>query len=397
MTSTALDLKEKILYVSQHVKDKEPALVYVAPSLDLLDSLETKRKACSINPKVITAKLKEFGLGGKVKNIQAGPVVTRYEIQLAAGVKLSQVRSVSEDLAVALMTEKVRILAPIPGTSLVGIEIKNEIPEVIGLKAVMSGLGLDRKEELPLIIGVDTTGKPVVWDLAKMPHLLIAGQTGSGKSIGLNAMILSLIYTKTPEELSLVLVDPKRVEMAGYKGVPHVRNLITEPEDAVSMFNRLVSEMEIRYNTLADAGVRNITSFNKVSETKMPYIVVMVDELADLIMSAGKEFETQVVRLAQKARAVGIHLVLATQKPVVKVITGLIKSNMPSRISYQVSSKMDSRVILDQNGAEALIGRGDMLALLPGCGEPERFHGAWVSDSEIQKVTDFLKRGKYGI
>jgi S-DNA-T family DNA segregation ATPase FtsK/SpoIIIE len=361
-----------------------------------------------MDPIALEKKLSEFGLEGKVVTVKSGPVISRYEVKLAPGIKLSQVKSISEDLAIALMSDKVRIQAPIPGTSLVGIEVANDKPSIIGLRTVLSKLfGINniehkkkynnamehRKERtaeytLPMAIGVNTIGNPVIFDLVKMPHLLIAGQTGSGKSVCLNDIIMTILYTKSPEECRLVLVDPKRVEMTSYKDIPHLwRPIVTEPEDATEVFGSLITEMESRYKILEEHKVRNIKSYNElVGVTKMPYIVAVVDEMADLMMTSGKELEAQIVRLAQLSRAVGIHLILATQKPIVKVITGLIKSNMPSRISFQVGSKGDSRVILDVNGAEKLIGRGDMLMIHPGCSEPERFHGAWVSDGEIETV-----------
>jgi S-DNA-T family DNA segregation ATPase FtsK/SpoIIIE len=287
------------------------------------------------------------------------------------------------------MSGHVRILAPIPGTGLIGFEIPNKEPATIGLNKVLTEY--DGKQKLPMCIGVDTVGKPRIFDLVKMPHLLIAGQTGSGKSVCLNSIILSLIFTKTPDEVQLILIDPKRVEMTNYKDLPHLyRPVIVEPAEATQAFNDLTIEMERRYKVLSEAGVRNIESYN-ASGLKMPYIVVIADEMADLMMTSGKELETMIVRLAQLSRAVGIHLVLATQKPIVKVITGLIKSNMPSRIAFQVASRGDSRVILDCNGAESLVGHGDMLMAYPGAPEPERFHGCWVSDAEITAVTDSLK------
>jgi len=364
---------------------------YHEPSLDLLQNHPTETTGSSIQAEVLESKLREFGFEGTVERVRKGPVITRYEVRLASGVRLAQVRKVSEDLAIALMSDKVRIQAPIPGTALVGIEVANESAATIGLRSVIQK-ARESSYELPLAIGTDTVGEPAVFDLTKMPHLLIAGQTGSGKSVAINAMILSLIYTKTPQECQLVLVDPKRVEMSFYKNIPHLRgHIVTEPEDALEVFQGLVKEMERRYRVLASRQVRNINSYNEVSTEKMPYIVTVVDEMADLMMTSGKELEACIVRLAQLARAVGIHLILATQKPVVKVITGLIKSNMPSRIAFRVSSKVDSGVILDCNGAEKLLGKGDMLFLNPESSEPERFHGAWVSDKEILSVTTAVR------
>jgi len=363
---------------------------YQFPSLNLLNDYTNEgvsnKQMGSIE---LETKIAEFGIESCVDNTHRGPVITRYDIKLARGTRISQVRNISEDLALALMSDHVRIQAPIPGTSLVGIEIANEKQAIIGLKSVLQKDSGADDYRLPVVLGTDTVGNPKVIDLAKMPHLLIAGQTGSGKSVFINNIILSMLYTHRPEECQLILVDPKRVEMTSYEGIPHLRYpVVTEPEDALEVFSCLITEMENRYKTLSDTGARNIESFNKIG--RMPYIVCVVDEMADLMMTSGKALEKMIVRLAQLARAVGIHLVLATQKPVVKVITGLIKSNMPSRISFQVASKQDSRVILDCNGAESLIGRGDML-MSTRSGQPERFHGAWVSDEEIHAITNFIK------
>ena len=366
------------------------AVRYRAPDLSLLKDYNSEATTKTLDSMILEEKLSEFGFESHVENVSKGPVITRYEMKLAKGVRLSKIRNVSEDIAIALMSDSIRIQAPIPGTSLVGIEIANDEAEIIGLKRILSGYNGTAK--LPISIGVDTIGNPKIIDLAKMPHLLIAGQTGSGKSVCINSIILSLLYTKTPEECELVLVDPKRVEMASYANMPHLRvPVVTEPDDAVEVFQSLISEMESRYELLQEYKVRNIESYNEKAMIKMPYIVTLVDEMSDLMMTSGKELEAMIVRIAQLARAVGIHLVLATQRPVAKVITGLIKSNMPSRIAFQVASKLDSRVILDDNGAEKLIGRGDMLMLNPGMSEPERFHGAWVSDDEILAVTDHIK------
>jgi len=379
------------------VKPQEQA--YEAPSITLLKNYRNMQSEdAPMNPVAIEDKLREFGFACRVENIRRGPFITRYEVRLAPGVKLAQVKNVADDLAVALMSDRIRILAPIPGTSLVGIEVVNENPDIIGLKNQIKAAKANKKDELPVAIGSDTVGVPVTVDLAKMPHLLIAGCTGSGKSVCLNAIILSLLYTKTPEECELILVDPKRVEMCNYNGISNT-TMVTDSFEAVTLFRELVREMERRYETLSQAKVRNIVSYNQQillresTARRMPYMVVVVDEMADLMMTSGKALETYIVRLAQLARAVGIHLVLATQKPIVKVITGLIKSNMPSRIAFQVMSKTDSRVILDENGAEKLAGRGDMLMIRPGSQEPERFHGAFVSDDEIERVCNFLKGG----
>jgi S-DNA-T family DNA segregation ATPase FtsK/SpoIIIE len=363
---------------------------YHLPSLSLLNDYVITASNSRIDIRVLEDKLSEFNLKGEVINVRKGPVLSRYEIKLARGVRLAEVRNVSEDLALALMTQNIRIQAPIPGTDLVGIEVPNSIPSTIGLKNVLSSWN-GTTMKLPIALGVDAIGNPKTVDLTKMPHLLIAGTTGSGKSVCLNNIVLSILYSKAPTECRLVLVDPKRVEFSMYKNVPHLwRDVVTDPANAVTVFDSLIEEMENRYKLLSDVGVRNIESYN-TDNRLMPYIVAVVDEMADLMMCSGKELENKIVRLAQLARAVGIHLVLATQKPIVKVITGLIKSNISSRIAFQTASMTDSRVILDCNGAEKLIGKGDMLALLPGNTEPERLQGAWVSDAEIKAVVESIK------
>lgn len=375
----------------EDVTPKKRKRKYRKPPIHLLQEYTSNHIPNSLKPGELENKISDLGFETAVHDIKHGPVVTRYELKLAKGVRISQIKKVSEDIAMALMSNNIRIQAPIPGTPYVGIELKNNERSIIGLRDMID---TETSAKIPMMLGTDTIGKPKILDLVDMPHLLIAGQTGSGKSVCLNSIVLSILYTRTPEECQLVLVDPKRVEMASYDRVPHLRcPIVTEANEAVKVFSSLISEMERRYKLLSEYRVRNIESFNQKSNTKLPYIVTIVDEMADLMMTSGKELEDMIVRLAQLARAVGIHLILATQKPIVKVITSLIKSNMPSRISFQVSSKMDSRVILDSNGAEALIGKGDMLLIGPGIPEPERFHGAWVSDEEIINITDYLSTG----
>jgi len=363
---------------------------YNVPDINDLQSYPLEPGVSLVEAEVLEARLREFGIAGKVENIVRGPVVSRYEVRLAPGVKLSKIRGIAEDISVAL-AGRVRILAPIPGTSLIGLEVINSTKATVGLRNIIETF--DGTMKLPIALGVDTCGMPKVVDLADMPHLLVAGVTGSGKSVFLNCLILSLIYARRPEDLQLVLVDPKRVELSAFKGIPHLlRPPVTEPREALEMFVRLVVEMERRYKLLELCGVRNIESYNALGEGKLPYIVCVVDEMADLMMTSGKALEDQIVRLAQMARAVGIHLVIATQKPVVKVITGQIKSNMPSRIAFAVSSATDSRVILDQVGAEKLAGRGDMLLKSPGLEAPVRYHGAWVSESEVRTIVQTQRR-----
>lgn len=387
----ANNVLRSILLLRQFSAKADAAPKYRKPSIELLRDSDSAPEVELVDVTILEDRLHEFGLEGEVVKVTKGPVVSRYEIKLAKGVKLSQVRSISEDLAVALTVERVRILAPIPGTSLIGIEIINRKPATVCLRKVMGKID---KEILPMAVGVNTSGVPKVVDLTAMPHLLVAGHTGSGKSVYLNSVILSILYSKTPDECKLVLVDPKRVEMTAYRNIPHLlRPVINDPEEALAAFSELVEIMDGRYRVLEENGAKNIASYN-AGGGKMPYIVVVVDEMADLMMQADQTrkrgepnlLERNIIRIAQLARAVGIHLVLATQKPSTDVITGMIKSNIPSRISFQVASKSDSRVILDCNGAEKLAGRGDMLLLGPGMEEPERFHGAWVSDEDITAV-----------
>ena len=387
-----LDILREKLAIMTGMTRPSPSRVahtYKFPTLDLLKDYPVKTSSAQIDCTVVEDKIKEFNLDAEVVHVRTGPMVTRYELKLLNGTKLSNVRSISEDLAVALMSGSIRILAPIPGTSLVGIEVANEKLSTIGLKTILTPT---EDYNIPISIGVDTIGNPKIVDLAKMPHLLIAGQTGSGKSVCLNGIILSILYHMTPLECELILVDPKRVEMVSYKDIPHLRcPIVTETEDAIEVFSSLISEMERRYELLAKANVRNIESYNDNGQDTLPYIVTIVDEMSDLMTSnkeASKELEAKIVRIAQKARAAGIHLILATQRPIKEVVTGLIKANMPSRIAFQVASRIDSQVILDRCGAEKLIGRGDMLMTYPGAPEPERFHGAWVSDAEITAVVN---------
>ncbi len=385
----------KLLNVMQLLNSEEDACKkkknkrYRKPHLGLLNEYSSNRIPNSLSSHDLENRIAELGFDTAVQDIKHGPVVTRYELKLSKGVRIAQIKKITEDIAMALMSSNIRIQAPIPGTACVGIEMMNETRSIIGFRDIFT---TDSNTKIPIVLGTDTIGNPKIIDLTTMPHLLIAGQTGSGKSVCINSILLSILFTRTPDECQLVLVDPKRVEMASYNNLSHLRcPVVTEPSEAVHVFSDLIEEMDRRYKLLADYRVRNIESFNKNSDTKLPYIVTVVDEMADLMMTSGKELEKMIVRLAQLARAVGIHLVLATQKPIVKVITGLIKSNMPSRISFQVSSKNDSRVILDCNGAEALAGKGDMLMIYPGASEPERYHGAWISDDEINCVTDYVR------
>ena len=366
-------------------------------------------------------KLADFAVEATVVSVLPGPVVTRFEVQPAAGVKVQKISALAKDLARSLAVLSVRIVEVIPGKSVVGIEIPNETREMVQLKEVIhSPVFQEAPSHLTLALGKDISGMAVTADLARMPHLLVAGTTGSGKSVGVNAMLLSLLLKSTPEQVKMILVDPKMLELSAYEGIPHLLTpVVTDMKEAAQALNWCVAEMERRYKLMASMGVRNLAGFNKqirdaeskgetvvdpsfegeetdaVILTELPAIVVVIDEFADMMMVVGKKVEQLIARIAQKARAAGIHLILATQRPSVDVITGLIKANIPSRIGFQVSSKVDSRTILDQGGAEQLLGYGDMLYLPPGTALPQRVHGAFVSDEEVHRVVgDWKERGE---
>lgn len=391
------------------------------PGLELLDPPSdyvepVGEDAIEYNSRLIEKKLSDFNVQVEVVAAQAGPVITRYEIEPASGVKGVQIVNLSKDLARALSLIRLRVVENIPGKNLMGIELPNPRRQVVRLSEIIGSQAYDKSNSLLTVaLGKDIAGNPVVADLAKMPHLLVAGTTGSGKSVGINAMILSLLYKADPSQVRLILIDPKMLEMSVYEGIGHLlAPVVTDMRQASNALNWCVGEMEKRYKLMSKMGVRNIAGFNnKVKEaeargetidnpfsltpdspeplTTLPMIVVVIDELADLMMVQGKKIEELIARLAQKARAAGIHLILATQRPSVDVITGLIKANIPTRIAFQVSSKIDSRTILDQMGAESLLGMGDMLYMPPGSGFPQRVHGAFVSDDEVHRVVDYLK------
>jgi DNA segregation ATPase FtsK/SpoIIIE, S-DNA-T family len=365
----------------------------------------------------IESRLKEFGVAVEVTSATTGPVITRYEIEPAQGVKGSQIVNLNKDLARSLSVQSVRIVETIAGKTTMGIELPNDERQSVLLAEILGAkIFHDATDKLTMAMGKDIAGAPVIASLAKMPHLLVAGTTGSGKSVGVNCMILSILYKAQPDEVRFIMVDPKMLELSVYDGIPHLlAPVVTDMKEAAQALNWCVTEMEKRYRLLAHVGVRNINGFNdkvaaaKAASTplvnpfstnpdepepldKLPYIVVVIDELADLMMVEGKKVEQQIARLAQKARAAGIHLILATQRPSVDVITGLIKANIPTRLSFQVSSKIDSRTILDQMGAENLLGKGDMLFLPPGQAEPTRLHGAFVPDEEVHAVVNFIKQ-----
>ena len=348
-----------------------------------------------MNSSVLEKKLLDFGIDGQVVEVNPGPVITMYEFEPAPGVKLSRIVNLSDDLALALKSGSVRIVAPLPGKSTVGIEVPNQLREDVFLKEIIASDQFRAlKSRLPLALGKDISGNPVVADMTKMPHLLVAGATGSGKSVALNSMISSLLFSATPSDLKIVMIDPKVLELSIYEGIPHlITPVITQPKEASWILQRLVEEMQRRYRVLAEKGVRNIDGYNKLpdKEETLPYIVVIVDELADLMMTAQREVEDSIARLAQMARAAGIHLILATQRPSVDVITGVIKANFPARISFKVSSKVDSRTILDGMGAEDLLDKGDMLFLQPGTSKLMRVHGAYIYEAEVGKIVEYAK------
>lgn len=381
------------------VEITKPTKTYKLPPLSLLDFVKKEKR--KINSEELQAKanlleekLKDFGVSGKVVSIHYGPVVSMFEYKPAPGVKVSRILNLQDDIAVVMKAGSVRVVAPIPGKDTIGIEIPNNEREVVYFSEILASDAFQgSKSPLTLILGKDIFGKPFVTDLRKMPHLLVAGATGSGKSVGLNAMICSILYKSTPDVVKLILVDPKMLEFSIYNGIPHlITPVITDPKKASTALGWAVNEMERRYKLLTASGVRSIERYNLNADEKLPYIVIFIDELADLMMVAGKDVELQIARLAQKARAAGIHLVVATQRPSVDVITGLIKANFPSRISFKVSSKVDSRTILDTVGAEKLLGNGDMLFMPPGRSDLIRLHGAFIGDKEIEAIAEFWKK-----
>lgn len=349
------------------------------------------------NAAIIEKTLEAFGITAKVVEVNFGPAVTQYALEVAIGTKLSKINALSNDLALALAapTGQIRIEAPIPGRSLVGIELPNRSPEFVSLRKMLeSDVAKHSKSKLSVALGLDVSGSPVIGDISKMPHVLIAGSTGSGKSVCINAFISSILFRASPQEVKFIMIDPKRVELTGYNGIPHLLSpVIVEPDKVLSALKWAMAEMDRRYKLFAEVGSRNIDGYNELSGFQaIPYIVIFIDELADIMMYAQVEAEDAITRLAQMARATGIHLVLATQRPSVDVITGLIKANIPTRISFAVSSMIDSRVIIDQPGSEKLLGKGDMLFIPPDQAKPTRIQGAYVSDKEIHSLIDFLKK-----
>ncbi len=380
---------------------KGGARAFQLPSVGLLQAppateLKRTREELEANAQTLKKKLEDFGVGGHIVQASPGPVITSYEFEPAAGVKVSQVVNLADDLALAMKAAAVRIIGPIPGRGTVAVEVPNpEISTVYLREILVSPEFVESKGRLPMALGKDTTGNPVVSDLTAMPHLLIAGSTGSGKSVGLNTMICSLLYKATPADVRFLLIDPKRLELGVYEGIPHLlAPVVTDAKEASARLRWIVGKMDERYKALQQKAVRNIEGYNKevAPEEKLPYWVVVVDELADLMMVSAGDVQNSLVRLAQIARAVGIHLIIATQRPSVDVVTGLIKANFPTRIAFQVASKVDSRTVLDGNGAEQLLGRGDMIFVPPGGSRQVRVHGSWVADNEVKAICDFLRK-----
>ena len=390
------------------------------PPLDILEPAEEfpyelLAKKAQADARTLEKTFQEFGLNVQVVEVDTGPVVTQFELGLEAGLRLNKITALADDLAIALRVPTVRVVAPIPGKNTVGIEVPNEKRTMVRLRELIESAPKERAaKRIPIFVGKDVSGHPLTVDLTKMPHLLIAGRTGTGKSVCLNALILSILMTRSPDEVKMLMIDPKMVELSPYRRVPHLMHpVITDMKKAEAILGWAVDKMEERYDLLARCGVRHLDSYNKLSyeeilhrleldpedpedmleaeaiPERMPYIVIIADEMADMMMTCGKDVEGHIVRLAQKSRAVGIHLVLATQKPTVDVITGLIKSNLPARMSFQVASRTDSRVVLDEMGAERLLGNGDMLYLAPGTSNVIRAQGAFVSDEEVNSVIDF--------
>ena len=379
------------------------------PSINFLDDYKTELSSADdenlqMQSKLLEKKLDDFGVKGQVVTVSPGPVITTFEYEPAPGVKINKIVNLTDDLALALRAISIRIVAPIPGKAVIGIELPNSTRELVRFKGIVASSVFEKsKSKLTICLGKDIVGNPVVAELNKMPHLLIAGATGTGKSVALNAMICSLLYKSTPDSVKLIMIDPKRIELSTYDGIPHlITPVVTDVKKATNALFWAVREMERRYELLSERQARNINTYNQkvdkeITETandtleKLPYIVIVIDELADLMMVASRDVEVALTRLAQMARAAGIHLIIATQRPSVDVLTGIIKANFPTRLSFQVSSKTDSRTIIDTNGAENLLGNGDMLFMPPGTAKLQRIHGAFISEAELARITEFLK------
>ena len=375
---------------------------YRLPPISLLDPIEKRelkidKESIQANASILEKKLKDYGIEGRVSEVSPGPVITMYEFEPAPGIKVSRISNLEDDLAMALSAVSIRIIAPIPGKSVVGIEVPNKIRQTVYFREIIESKTFESSHSfLTLAVGKTISGEPFVAELAKMPHLLVAGSTGSGKSVSLNSMICSILFKATPTNVKFLMIDLKMLELSFYDGIPHLLlPVVTNAKNAKTSLRWLIDEMERRYTMMSELGVRNIDKYNqkmvKQEQDPIPYIVVVIDELADLMMTSTKEVEEYIARLAQMARASGIHLILATQRPSVDVLTGIIKANFPARISCKVFSKVDSRTILDTNGAESLLGYGDMLFLSPGISRLQRLHGPFVSEGEIKRSVEFLK------
>ncbi len=412
--------RETVMTQLDEASLREASGEYKLPSVGILQkpeefAFDEQIREVRRNAKVLEKTFKSFGYEIKVVDVSTGPVIAQYEIELESGLRLSKITSLSDDIAIALRVPSVRIVAPIPGKNSVGVEVPNEKRQLVRLREVMNNSREEtRKMNIPVFLGKDVSGNPLVVDLAKLPHLLIAGRTGTGKSVCLNAIIASMLMTRRPDEVRMLMIDPKMVELSGYKSLPHLMHpVVTDMRKAEAILAWAVDKMEERYQLLARAGVRHLTSYNQLSKDElmerldpvnederraiplhMPFIVIVADEMADLMMTAGKEVQQHIIRLAQKSRAVGIHLILATQKPTVDVITGLIKSNLPARIAFQVASRTDSRVVLDEMGADKLLGNGDMLFLSPGTSQLVRGQGTYLGDDEINAVVAEASQGE---
>ena len=394
------DKTKQVLQLEHTISIEEDNYVY--PPIDILSKMEKASlkggtKSLTDTAARLQKTLYSFGVSAKVENVTVGPAITRYELKPAEGVRVSKIANLADDIALNLAAETIRIEAPIPGKQAVGIEVPNKQKEMVGLREVIESEAFKNNDsKLSVALGKDVAGSSVIANIAKMPHVLIAGSTGSGKSVCINTIITSIIYNSKPSEVKLVMVDPKVVELSVYNGIPHLLiPVVTDPKKAAGALAWAVQEMDNRYNLFAEKGVRDLVGYNKAAEHegagKLPQIVIIIDELADLMMVAAKEVEESICRLAQKARAAGMHLVIATQRPSVDVITGLIKANVPSRIAFAVSSQVDSRTILDQVGAEKLLGKGDMLYFPSGASKPTRVQGAFVSDEEVEQIVNFVK------
>lgn len=414
---TATAQRDEVMEQLEAASRAECETTYVLPSLDLLEDSEEfpydlLAKKARVAAMTLEKTFQEFGLNVRVVEIDTGPVITQFELELEAGLRLSKVTALADDLAIALRVPAVRVVAPIPGKNTVGVEVPNEKQVMVRLRELIEACPQEVAEKrIPIFLGKDVSGRPLSIDMAKMPHLLIAGRTGTGKSVCLNTLILSILATRTPEQVRMLMIDPKMVELSPYKRIPHLMHpVITDMKKAEAVLAWAVDKMEERYDLLARCGVRHLDSYNKLDHDKrlermgidadspeadeiperMPFIVIVADEMADMMMTSGKDVEGHIIRLAQKSRAVGIHLVLATQKPTVDVITGLIKSNLPARCSFQVASRTDSRVVLDEGGADRLLGNGDMLFLAPGTSKLTRAQGTFVSDDEVNGIIDYF-------